>query len=61
MLYDTVNLENSVNRGRLLVAVVQAGSKLLEIGEHEERPAAIEAALGSRFASVQGSKRRGFR
>ena len=61
VMYDTVNLENSVNRGRLLVAVVQAGSKLLEIGEHEERLGAIEAALGSRLTSLQGAKRRDFR
>ena len=27
VLYDTINLENSVNRGRLLVAVAQAGGR----------------------------------
>ena len=42
---DVLSLENSVARSRTLVAVVTAGSKLLEVGELEARLAALEAAL----------------
>ncbi len=57
--FDALALENSVARGRLLLAAILAGAKLLEVGEHEERLAAIEAALGSRFTSVQSKRRFG--
>jgi hypothetical protein len=39
------------------VAVVQTGSKLLEVGEHEERLAAIEATLGPRVVANQQRRR----
>ncbi|MFV2064264.1 MAG: hypothetical protein ACC726_12240 [Chloroflexota bacterium] len=42
---DTLGLENSVARSRTLVAVVAAGSRLLEVGELEARLTALEAAL----------------
>ena len=58
-LFDTVNLENSLGRGRLLVAVAQAGARLLETGEQEERLAALEAALGPRFAGRLGQAKAG--
>jgi hypothetical protein len=48
---DTLSLENSVARNRTLMAGVQTAAKLLEVGEHEERLASIEAALGSRVIS----------
>ena len=47
--FDALSLDNSVARGRLLLGVVQTGTKLIEVGEHEERLAAIEAALGPRL------------
>ncbi len=42
---DTLALENSLARSRTLVAVVVAGSRLLEVGELEARLTALEAAL----------------
>ena len=57
-LFDTVNLENSLGRGRLLVAVAQAGARLLETGEQEQRLADVEAALGPRFADASARQRR---
>ena len=43
---DVLSLENSVARSRTIVAVVTAGSKLLEVGELEGRLTALEAAVG---------------
>ena len=57
-LFDTVNLENSLGRGRLLVAVAQAGARLLETAEQEQRLADVEAALGPRFADASARRRR---
>ncbi|MPZ51010.1 MAG: hypothetical protein GEU75_17200 [Dehalococcoidia bacterium] len=48
-LVDLVGLENSVARSRALISGVLAAAKLLEVGEHEERLAAIKATLGPRF------------
>jgi len=42
---DTLGLENSIARGRALIAAVLAAAKLLEAGEHEERLEALEATL----------------
>jgi hypothetical protein len=47
--FDALSLDNSVARGRLLLGVIQAGTKLIEVSEHEERLTAIEAALGPRL------------
>ena len=47
--FDALSLDNSIARGRLLLGVVQMGTKLIEVGEHEERLAAIESALGPRL------------
>ena len=47
--FDALSLDNSIARGRLLLGVIQAGTKLREVGEHEERLAAIESALGPRL------------
>jgi hypothetical protein len=49
-LLDTLGLENSVARSRVLIAGVLAAAKLLEVGELEERMAAVEATIGPRLA-----------
>ena len=46
--YDALGLENSIARCRALVSIGMAAAKLLEVGEQEERLAAIESALGPR-------------
>ena len=43
---DALGMENSVARGRLLIAAMQAATKLLEIGDLEDRVERMEAALG---------------
>jgi hypothetical protein len=47
-LYELMGLENSVARSRAIFCGVLAAAKLLEVGEMEERLAAIESALGPR-------------
>ena len=54
---DALSLENSVARTRVLIAGVQAAAKLLEVGEHEERLRAIEAAIGPRVVNSRNVKR----
>ena len=56
-LLDAITLENSVARSRVLIAGVMAAAKLLEVGELEERVAAVEAALGPRVVKTTGSRR----
>lgn len=46
---DALGMENSVARGRLLIAAMQAATKLLEAGELEERVARVEQLLAPRF------------
>jgi hypothetical protein len=46
-LLDTVALDNSVARNRLLVAIASTAARLLETGELEMRLAIVERALGS--------------
>lgn len=46
---DALSLENSVPRLRVLTTVVQVGARLLEVGELEDRLAAIEGVLGPRI------------
>ena len=55
-MLDALGLENSVARSRVLISAVQIGAMLVEVGEMEERMAAVEAALGPRI--VTQSKRR---
>ncbi len=43
---ETMALENSIARNRAVAGMVGTGLKLLEIGEHEERIVALEAASG---------------
>ena len=49
---DVLGLENSIARGRALSNLVQVGAKLLEVGELEDRLAAIENAMGPRLKAV---------
>jgi hypothetical protein len=42
---DVLGLENSIARARTLVYVAVAATKLLEVGELEQRIAALEAAV----------------
>jgi hypothetical protein len=46
---DTLSLDNSVARNRILVAIVAAGSNLLKDGELEARLEAVEAAMRPRL------------
>ncbi|HXF51200.1 MAG TPA: hypothetical protein VNM43_05930 [Dehalococcoidia bacterium] len=50
---DVLALENSVARARTLVYLAQTAVRLLEVGELEERVAALEAALGPRLQKVK--------
>ena len=54
-LLDAIGLENSVARSRVIISGVLAAAKLLEVGEQEERLAAVEAALGPRLVK-KGSR-----
>ncbi len=49
VLTDALSMENSIARGRLLLAAAQTAAKLLEVGELDERLQAVEAALGPRL------------
>ena len=42
---ETLALENSITRNRALGGFSAIGAKLIEVGDHEERIAALEAAL----------------
>ncbi|MGH2966299.1 MAG: hypothetical protein ACRDMH_13115 [Solirubrobacterales bacterium] len=42
---DTLGLENSIARARALIAATMAATKLLEVGELEDRLGALEATL----------------
>ena len=45
---DTLAMENSANRSRILIAAIGAGAKLLEVGELVDRLAALETTLRPR-------------
>ena len=45
---DTLGLENSIARSRTLAYLAMAAIKLLEVGELEQRLAALEAAHGQK-------------
>src|ERR1035437_3421970 len=49
---DLLGLENSVPRARSLLSAAQTAAKLLEVGELEDRLAAIENAMGPRLKAV---------
>lgn len=56
-LTDLLGLDNSIARARALIALVGAGSKLLETGELEERVDAMEATLKRRKPAKVGRRR----
>ena len=56
-IFDLLSLENSVARARGLFSGVQVAAKLLEVGEFEERLAAIESVLGPRMKDRKGGRR----
>ena len=56
---DALALDNSVARVRALTAIVQVGSRLLEVGELDERLKAIEGALGPRLERTAEKSRFG--
>ena len=43
---DTLGLENSIARSRVLISAALAAAKLLEVGELEARLAELEATIG---------------
>jgi hypothetical protein len=45
---DALGLENSIARSRVLIAASMAATRLLEVGELEERLAVLEATLQTR-------------
>ena len=48
---DTLGLENSIARSRVLAYLAQVALKTLEAGALQERLTALEAAMGPRLAS----------
>jgi hypothetical protein len=47
---DSLGLDNSIGRARVLISAAGAAARLLETGELEARISALEAALGTRKA-----------
>jgi hypothetical protein len=47
--FDALGLDNSVQRGRLLIAAALAAAKLLEVGELSDRLDRVEDVLGPRL------------
>ena len=47
-LRETVGLDNSINRGRLLVSIAHGFIEVLKVGEFEKRLEAIENAMNLR-------------
>ena len=41
---ETLLLPNSIPRNRVIAQITSTGAKLIEVGDHEERIAALEAA-----------------
>jgi len=44
VVIETMALENSISRNRAVAGMVATGAKLIEVGDHEERLRALEAA-----------------
>jgi hypothetical protein len=55
--FDTLSMDKSIARGRLLIAASQALIKLLEVGELADRVQDVEAALGPRLAKLKRRRR----
>ncbi len=51
---DTLSLENSIARARALAYFAQTALKLLEVGEMEERLAALETVIAPRVPAKRG-------
>src|SRR2546422_11225609 len=51
---DLLGLDNSIGRARALIAAGSAATKLLMVGDYEERIPTLEAALGRRHAADEG-------
>lgn len=47
-IFDTLRLDNSIARSRVLISTVMAGARLLETGELSARTDALEAAIAGR-------------
>ncbi|MGA2514578.1 MAG: hypothetical protein ABSG37_13330 [Candidatus Limnocylindrales bacterium] len=47
---DSLSLDNSIGRARVLISAAGAAAKLLETGELEARISALEGAIGTRKA-----------
>jgi hypothetical protein len=56
--FDALGLDNNINRVRALGYLAQVATSLLEKGEHEDRLAAVEAALGPRLVKGGSHDRR---
>jgi hypothetical protein len=54
---DTLSLENSIARSRTLAYLAGVALKALEVGEHEQRLEALEAAVKPREPVKQGRRR----
>jgi len=54
--YDALALENSTSRVRVLIALVQAGAKLFEVTDLEQRLRNLEATMGPRLRAVGGRR-----
>jgi hypothetical protein len=55
--FDGLGMENSVARGRMLIAAMQVAAKLLETGELEQRVAELESILKPRIEAAKGRRR----
>ena len=49
---DALGLDNSVARARVLIAAAMAATKILEVGELEDRLARLEAAASERATPI---------
>ncbi len=57
---ETLALENSISRNRVITQIVTAGAKLLEVGELEDRLRALEAIQKERQADADETDAFGF-
>ena len=51
---DLLGLDNSIGRARALIAAGSAATKLLMVGDYEERIRTLEAVVGRRSADDEG-------
>jgi hypothetical protein len=55
--FDGLGMEITVSRGRLLIAAAQAATKLLEVGELEQRVSELELAVKPGIDAAKGRRR----